>query len=242
MAKTLSEVRAAIQTRQLGFLETLAAIKNDNLSLARFGDGEFKMMVRLDFNAKFQRNSPALKAALADTILNPAPNLLLGMPNIFVDLHWTAVWAEIWPMVSPYLGHAEQYGNSHASRPLMFHTFGDDAVKAWSEVWADKRALIITGQGSRFEMVEPLFGSLAGHEFLYSRPTNAFADIDRLVQEASSHSADLILISLGPAGTVLANHLARCGKQALDIGHLSSSYINVIEKGAFPESTPLVRV
>lgn len=241
MNDILDQVRSTIRDRQLGFLETVEAIRDERLSFARFGDGEFKMMTRLDFNARFQKNSPELQAALRSVLTDAPPSLLLGMPNVFVDLHWTSAWAEMWTSVRPYLNHAGRYGNSHVSRPLMFQTFGQQAVEAWASVWAGKRALIVTGEGSRFDLVDPLFSSLAGSDVLYSKPTNAFSDLGRVVDQVAARDVDVVLISLGPAGTVLASELARTGCQALDIGHLSSSYVHVIEEGAFPESTPLVR-
>ncbi|MET3923476.1 hypothetical protein [Arthrobacter sp. UYEF20] len=49
-APLLTRVRAAIMRKQPGFMETLELIRDEELSFARFGDGEFRLMTRLDFN------------------------------------------------------------------------------------------------------------------------------------------------------------------------------------------------
>lgn len=90
-------------------------------------------------------------------------------------------------------------------------------------------------------MVPSLFGSLAGVKTLQSLPQDAFTDMPRVLEKALESTAAIILISLGPTGTLLAHKLAREGRQALDIGHLSSSYLNAMEGGAFPEAMPVSR-
>ncbi|MET3919910.1 GT-D fold domain-containing glycosyltransferase [Arthrobacter sp. UYEF20] len=241
-AALLSQVRAAIIPKQLGFMETLDLIRDEELSFARFGDGEFRMMTRLDFNVSFQKNSARLQQGLKAAIQGEgAPKLLVGMPNVFVDLHWTTVYHEVWDQVEPMLDATDRFGNSHVSRPLMFQAFGQEAVEGWKSLWAGKNVAIVTGHGSRFDLEPALFDSVASTRFEYSMPRDAFNDIEDLSRRLADGKDDLVLISLGPAGTVLAHRLAQLGKRALDIGHLSSSYNNVINGGAFPEHTPIAR-
>ncbi|MFJ2317205.1 GT-D fold domain-containing glycosyltransferase, partial [Glutamicibacter sp. NPDC087661] len=70
---------------------------------------------------------------------------------------------------------------------------------------------------------------------------DAFTDLERVVSETLEKNPDLAIISLGPAGTVLAKKLSERGIRALDIGHLSSSYLNVVQGQARPEHTPATR-
>lgn len=239
IAPIRADLRRVVQNKQLSFLDTLAKIKDEGLSYARFGDGEFRMICRIDHNLRFHKNSFELQAALSDALSNPAPNVLVGMPNVFLDLHWSTVYAEVWHDIRPLVENAEEFGNSHVTRPIAFQVHGSELVEAWRSVWEDKNAVVVTGKGSRFDMNPALFSSLKSHEFVYSEPSDAFYDVPRVLRELIASSPEIVLISLGPAGSILANELARAGIQALDIGHLSASYENIIEGGTFPEHRPV---
>lgn len=239
----LDEIRIAFHGKQLDFLETLNTIANESLSFARFGDGELRNMFRPEFSIYFQRNSAALaddlRAAMA---AEGAPNLLVGLPNIFADhLHWSVVFHELWADMKPFVESLPRFGNLHVTRPVAFQAHGVDLVAAWSRIWEGKDALIVTGKGSRFELEPALFSSLKSSRFEHSLPKNAYEDLDRIERVALDAPESLVLISLGPTGSVLAHRLAKAGKQALDLGHLSSSYSNIMQGGAFPERVAVVR-
>lgn len=241
LSENMEEIREGMKRHQLGYLETLEAVRKDRLSFARFGDGELQLMTRVSYNLRFQRNSAALQDSLENVLNSPVDGLLLGMPSIFNDMHWRSVWADIWPSVRPFFTGDSLYGNSHVGRPVFFQHHGVEGAKAWSSLWENRTALVVTGKGSRFELVPALFGKLKSVETLYSMPSDAFVDLERVFNEAVRSTADVILISLGPTGTLLAHKLAQEGRQALDIGHLSSSYENALEGGTFPEAMPVER-
>jgi len=243
-APLLDSIQEFLASRQLGLLETLDVIRRDRLNLARFGDGELDLMLRLDANIKFQRNSPALMTDLAsvfDTAKNHPDKLLIGMPYLYRDnRHWATVYTKYWSQVQPKLESLERVANSQISRPTIFAIHGHEAVEAWRKVWEGLDITIVTGKGSRFEMVPELFDNIRSHRFEYSLPTDAYADVPRLVCDLKTDSSDLILISLGPAGTILAVELAKHGKWALDIGHVSNSYEFQLKDGNFPEKLPVL--
>lgn len=234
-SETLNAVRSFLSRQQLSLTETLGRVRDEDLSFARFGDGEFRLMTRIEFDLKFQKNSYALQDALRGVLSSDTSGLLLGLPHGYVDLHWSTVYTEVWGLIRPLLGDGRMFGNSHVSRPLMFQTVGREGAKMWSQVWEGREAALVTGRGSRFDMREDLFDSLKSHTVIESLPQHAFAVLDEVLEQALSTDAELFLISLGPTGTLLASELAKCGRQALDIGHLSSSYDHVIAGGAFPE-------
>lgn len=239
MSSIYADMTEHMLSKQLGLLETLRKISSDRMSLARYGDGEMRMMTRIDFSVPFQRNSYELMSDLRRVILEPADNILIGMPHMYLDHHWATVFAETWASLKPSLASLEVFANSHVSRPVMFGAFGQQAIDEWRKIWADREVLVVTGEGSRFGLSEALFSSASSIRSVYSTPQEAFHDIPRVLELVADSPEDLVLISLGPAGTILANEIAKMGKQALDIGHLSSSYENVLNKGAFPEATPV---
>lgn len=237
----LDDVQAFAASVQLPFLETLRVIKEEELSFSRFGDGELKLMLRPDYKLKFQENSPAVAEALRETLLKPSEKLLMGLPHVFRDLHWTNVWVDIWGQFKPLVSEMSRVGNAHVSRPLFFQYTGQAGVDAWRGIWDQRSVAVITGKDSRFELSRALFDNCRSVSFIDSKPANAMGDVDRLVDVASKDPADIFLISLGPAGTVLSNKLAAAGRRAIDIGHISDSYENVFSGGAWPESKAVSR-
>lgn len=242
--QVLDDAQAFTAARQMSFRETLVNIARDGLSFARFGDGELRMMLRPEYSVNFQRNNPDLRADLQDVLTaedNRAASLLVGFPQIFRDMHWSGVWADLWPQLSGMLPPSVVFGNSQVSRPFFFSHLGDEGVELWRRIWEGLNVCIITGSGSRFELIDELFDNIAGVSFIHSLPSQAHSDIPNLLRKVQTEStADLHLIALGPAGTVLAAQLARIGRRAIDVGHISDGYLNARKGGAWPESKPVV--
>ncbi|MFC8598560.1 MULTISPECIES: GT-D fold domain-containing glycosyltransferase [unclassified Isoptericola] len=242
-APTMKDVHAFVAARQMSYRETLTALAEGEASFARFGDGELRLMVDPFYKLGFQVNSRELRESLRDVLGRPRDGLLVGWPRAFWTAHNTMMWSVIWDEVQPILPAEVRFGNSHVSRPDCFQALREEAVELWRQVWAGKRVAIVTGRGSRFDLVPQLFDNLAGHEFVYSEPRNAFADLDRLVDDVRNRpGVDLCLVALGPAGTVLAGRLAEAGVRTIDVGHISNSYANVFEGQPHPEKVPPVRV
>lgn len=251
--KELSAIRSAVssdvmqsvtdfhQRQVMSMRESLELLASSDSSLARFGDGEFRLMLRPEFNLRFQQNSPELQDELRKTFMSTSENVLIGFPQLFRDAHWSHVYSELWDMLKEIIHPQQRFINAHITRPRAFEVMGNQAVTLWRNVWDGQNACIVTGEGSRFDLVDELFDNLESTNVIYSKPTNAFDDLERLVAEVQNLQTDLVLISLGPAGTVLAYKLAQLGIRALDIGHLSSSYLNVMKGDARPEATPVIR-
>ncbi|MHA3725128.1 GT-D fold domain-containing glycosyltransferase [Leucobacter sp. HY1910] len=241
-APILDDVSRFAEERQLSFGDTLRVIRDEGLSFARFGDGELKLMLRSDYKLKFQSNSPLVSNSLRDVLESPAEGLLLGFPHVFRDLHWSNVWCDLWGQLSPLVSKHERYGNSHVSRPIFFELTGQEGVEAWREIWSGQRVTIITGKGSRFNLMPELFDNCTVGPAIESLPVNAISDVDRIVDIANQDKADLFLVSLGAAGTVVANRIAKRGRRAIDIGHISDSYENIFLGGAWPEHKSVTKV
>jgi len=243
-APLLDSMQAFLADRQLSLLGTIDEIRDKRLNLARLGDGELRLMLRLDFNIKFQRNSPALQQALKRSIDIARDNpdkLLIGLPQTYRDLFWGGIYGELWGQFQPMVEDIRCFANSHISRPIMFGVHGQDAVDAWRTIWDGLDVAVVTGKGSRFDLTPELFDNVKSSRFEYSMPEGAFVDVPRMVEVLKDDPSDLVLLSLGPAGTLIAAELALYGKWALDIGHLSNSYEYEFKSGRFPEAVPHVR-
>jgi hypothetical protein len=243
--ETFAEIRDFTDACRLGFEDTMRRVARERLSLARFGDGELNTMLRPDFNLRFQPWSAGLagdlRAVLRMDGYDPL-RLMVCFPYTFRNVHWTSVWLDIWPEVKPLLNRSLTYGMAHVSRPQYFSQLGRHGVQLWRDVWDGQNVVIVTGEGSRFYLEPALFDNAKSIEFIYSAATNAYADLPRLMPliEAVDPSK-LLLLSLGPTGTVVAAHLSRLGRWAIDMGHISESYANVFNGGKWPEELAVVK-
>ena len=236
-----SEVVKFHEERSLDMRRTVERLVEEPVGFARFGDGEFLLMLRITFALRFQENSFLLQDALKDAFTRATDDLMIGFPHPFQTLHWTNVWAELWSEVRELAPAGATFGDSHVTRPIFFEQFGLEGVKLWRDVWADQRVTVIAGKDGRFSLVDELFSSAASLDMMWSSPTNGFDDLDRIVADVlAGPRSDLYLLSLGPAATVLARRLADVGVRAIDIGHISDSYLTTFEGGRLPEKRPIV--
>lgn len=243
---TLAEVDGLIQSRQLSMLETVDLLAKGH-SIARFGDGEIRLMLQPEFQLSFQKSNSALAEDLRRLLLSydsVSNHLLIAFPTVFPQRLWMGIWADSWHLMKPILQASKSlWANTHISRPLFFQWHGLDAVQAWRRVWENKNVCIIAGKGSRFEMLPELFDNIKSCIRIDSEPTNAYIKLDQLKNELEKvKNIDIYLIALGPTGTILASYLASKNYHAIDIGHLASSYLNVFKGGHNPEQLPTVKM
>jgi len=240
----MDNVSSYLKKKQLSQIETINSIRAKKQNLSRFGDGEFRLLFTPQYNIGFQKNSPELRFALRETIsvAKANPDLLqIAMVPSYRDSFWSGMYSEFWPEIKELMGDLKYVGDSTVSRPNFFAAHGAEAVAAWRSVWDDLSVTVVTGEGGRFDLTPDLFDNVGSLNFSYSLAKDAFTDVPRLVSELSNNDSDLTLLSLGPAGTVLACELAKIGKWSIDIGHISSSYAQIYKGAAAPESMPLAK-
>ena len=79
----------------------------------------------------------------------------------------------------------------------------------WRKVWENEDLVIVTGKNSRFNAIPELFDSSKSISYIYSEPMNAYESInvDEIVKVIDKQTS-LVLIALGPTGTILSYKLA----------------------------------
>lgn len=229
LSKNQKDLQAFEETQLYSMSKTLELVAQGK-SLARFGDGEITLMDGDDID--FQKADPALALELASILKNQDEKLIVCLPtmlnacNEYEANWWLKFWYVRWRDLKHKLSFEFAYGHSMVTRPDFFMLYAEQAVQAWKSIWDNRRVVLITGEGSRLNLEHILFDNVASQEIIYSKAKNAYQDIDRIlieIQQKIEHST-LILIALGPTGTVLAKRLSDLGYQALDIGHITSSY------------------
>lgn len=234
-------VEREFDSRILSYASTLEKLRDPAVSMARFGDSEIKM-VSENFSIGFQKFSTALQEQLLDVISMSSPEFMIGFPPVFRNEQWSRMWNRLYEPTKELFRDVTAFANTAVSRPPCFNELKEQAVEGWISLWEGKRVVVVTGKGSRFELYDDFFGNAGEIDVVYGEAIDAFEHLDAVVKELQSRkTADVYLLSLGPAATVLAGVLHNRGVKALDVGHLSASYAYFRGKGLYPEKMAIVR-
>ena len=210
-------------------------IVSNRCSVARYGDGEMKLIKGRDIS--FQRCHPVLRESLAKILSSEDAKLIICIPNIFYSLdmyaeHDKLFWSE-------YLSRSRRtwyklidkkrvYYDAFISRCyLPYKDKGKSATyfQTWRLLWNNRDILIVEGAKTRLGVGNDLFDNARSIQRILGPVTNAFDKYDDILNEVKRYNTDfLVLIALGPTATVLAADLSLAGYQAIDIGHLDIEY------------------
>lgn len=189
-------------------------------SIARFGDGEFKLVTGSPKNVS-QTNSPALQAELAAILKDPPDRLKIGIPDMNPRLPKAHIWRKYIREYSELLDKNEIYASAFISRPDSAPHINTAAYYDKMEaLWRGKRVTLV-GNGKRSLTKEFLIASGAQSVVFIPCPyRDAYAEIDRIEKEVREVGLARVLICAGAMGTCLAARLASKEFQGLDLGHI----------------------
>lgn len=207
-------------------------------SLARYGDGEFKLAIGK--KCVSQDADPALAEHLK-LILKSArrPDCLVCIPNLDSDTPKRESWENYRADRYTALLSDGPYGSSFITRPDSAPWI--DRPGYWDKVrqlWAGRDVVLVHG-GHNALTPEALSAARSVHEIVGPR-TSAYGELARLEAEILAvwrplwqawlrHPDDerelgrprpVVIMCLGAAATVLAWRLSGQGVQALDLGHM----------------------
>lgn len=184
-------------------------------SLARFGDGELKMM----FGSSYvrQKGSLAIATELFNVLNHPADGCLVGIPTLNPK----------GPKYENWIRHAERYERViQRSGPFYsaFVTRPDSAP--WIEtqeyldtvlsVWRGKRALLICEPTNK--LLGVLVNTAAALEHLPCPSHECYPLIGKFEKHVLKARPQVVVLCCGVTATCLANRLAGHGVHTLDFG------------------------
>ncbi|HEU4913845.1 MAG TPA: SP_1767 family glycosyltransferase [Candidatus Saccharimonadales bacterium] len=230
-------VRKYKQIHLLSFKETISAIVNGKVSVARFGDGEIKWMLNIPQDS-FQEGDKQLSARLAEVLSEgQLEGFLVCLPEIFkshkgmnkqTKLFWLKFFFWHGTAILPYMKPDGIYGDAQITRCYIGHKDKSGAAErftALKTIWENRDVLIVEGEHTRLGVGNDLLGNARSVSRILCPSSNAFGRYEEILAAASRLSKDrLILIALGPTATVLALDLHKTGYQAIDIGHIDIEY------------------
>lgn len=207
-------------------LATVQKILDSGASLARFGDGECKLM-----DGASQIREPAnhkLGAELRDTIATNDPRLLVGIPTMDPQgpkiRNWEARAARFLPHLSP----AVKYHSAFVSRPdsapwISTQEYAQKVV----DIWRRKRVTIICEPKNKLLTVLRKTCSKLDHVECPSH--QAYNEIDRFENYIIRGRSDVVLLSAGPSASCLAKRLALQDRQCIDLGSIGGFLLKMLD-------------
>lgn len=212
----------------LGLYESTDFAISSGKSFARYGDGEFKLMMGESIN--FQKANPELSKRLTEIISNKNPNLLVGLPDVFGYCnsdYFRRVMINCREFLYNYIDFESTYIDSMFTRQRKFETeqIGIDYFSKLKKLWDNKNVIIVEGEGSRLGIGNDLFTNTKSIKRILCPIKNAFEKYTEIFNECKKQSKDIIfIIALGPTATVLADDLSKLGYKAFDVGHIDACY------------------
>lgn len=215
--------------------DTLDYIIEHKCSIARFGDGEFKLIC--GDNIKFQGANNQLSLRLREVITSNTNECLICLPDSFGSLRWMVpkaynyMWRIVCENREKWMSVVEvnrNYGNAYLSR--CYIDWKDKSKsKQWFEqakkIWEQQEIVFIEGEKSRLGVGNDLFANAKSVHRILCPSENAFSYYDSILETATQlDKKKLILLALGPTASVLAYDLSRLGYRALDVGHIDIEY------------------
>lgn len=203
-------------------------------SIARYGDGELKIM--RGGNCVSQRFDTQLSNEMAKIIAAPRANLLVGIPTIDSRNPKMENWKKLMPRFSPLLTRGATYHSSFITRPDNAPWLGTpDYFDAVETLWKDQIVTFV-GNGQRSLTLE--FLQKTGAKQVHWVPCSyrdSYAHIEHLQDEVMHAGNHRVLLCVGPTATCLASRLESAGKHAVDLGHIGMFWRRYGQFGTWKE-------
>ncbi len=216
--------------------DTVKYILETGCSVARFGDGELKLVSGKDLI--FQKSTPEIKAGLNKVLASDNDNLLVCLPSVFSDEQLSnRNDAEYWKKHLSYcrkywyqnLIDGKVYGNAFISRYYINLKDRKTGVKEYFELvkklWDNKDVIIVEGEKSRLGMGNDLFDNAKSIRRILCPSIQCFLKYDEILSEIKKHGTEpLYILALGPTASVLPIDLCDDGYRVIDMGNIDTEY------------------
>ena len=220
--------------------ETIDIIVKNKMSVSRFGDGEFDLMLKIN-HPNFQKEDNRLSEMLWKIFRKKDGNLLICIPSPLGDCdfsrftnsvkkHWKRFIHKNFKKLYSIFDSEQIYGDTQVTRNYIDLKDKSSSVayfKKIKNIWDNRNVIIVEGRFTRFGVGNDLLINAKKINRILCPEKDAFDKYDEILQKCIHKGNDkdvLFLIALGPTATVLASDLSEHGYQAIDVGHLDIEY------------------
>lgn len=228
-------------------VDTIKKIINENLSVARYGDGEFRLMTKRGCIG-FQDSNIDLSNKLISSFATRNPNLLICCYNFKKRRPmnnpsglWLKKFTYDYFKYFDFFDSKYKYGDTDISRfyypdfyrKTDFAFLSKSYIPLLKQIWENKNLLIVEGFQTKLGVGNDLFGNAKQIRRILCPTKNAFNLYDKILKSVIKNrkNNELVLIALGPTASVLATEL--CTKyqiRSIDIGHVDVVYLWYLNK------------
>lgn len=214
---------------------TLDLLLNKQISIARFGDGEFDLIDGKSIT--YQKASTKLSNQLKSILFEDNDQLLIGIPDFFDDIsRYTKASKRFWKhdirkrraLYKQIAATHHTFASAQISRPYMNIKDKSLSKKYFGKlkkIWNGRDILIVEGETSRSGIGNDLFSGARSVTRIICPSKNAYSKINKIEESILQCKEDrLILLMLGPTAKIIVNDLAEIKNQMIDIGHIDSEY------------------
>lgn len=209
----------------LGELETVRSMAAGS-SIARFGDGELKMI----YGSGYVREKPnlSLSSELFATLCAKEDGLLIGIPTLDPRGPKIDNWRRHEQRFLKVLPTDRRFASAFITRPDSAPWIRTpEFLEALLSCWAGKRTTIICEKDSKLlRVVRRTAGKLT---HLSCPSHSAYRHIGTFALRVRETHPDVAILSCGPTATCLARRLHGRGIQALDLGSSGQFLLELLE-------------
>ncbi len=218
--------------------ETIDYIKDNMVSLGRFGDGELAMMIGNGIG--FQEKNDELSSRLLE--VKTTNRFLVAIPNVFTRKvlnkrlltemeysFWKKNLKSSYYYWCRFFNKNEKIGDAFISRFYMRYndkTRVSSYIDKLKTLWQDKDVVIVEGKNSQVGVGNDILNNAKSVKRILCPAKNAYESYNNIL-ESIKENVDkncLIILALGPTATVLAYELSETGYWAIDMGHFDIEY------------------
>lgn len=214
-------------------------LKND-LSVIRFGDGEFDIISGRSI--PYQRYEKKLAQNMEKIILGgSSDNVLVCLPDVFSGMnrynkdcqnfYYESFFYQNRYILQKIQLTYKKYGSTFLSRPYIDIKDKSNAADYFDKLkmlWEKRDVLIIEGKYTRSGENNDLFDNAKSVKRIIAPSRNAFDKYQLIERSILENSGDrLILLMLGPTSKIIVDDLKnkqKVSNQIIDIGHIDSEY------------------
>jgi hypothetical protein len=188
-------------------------------SIARFGDGEFK--IAKGGACVSQIADKKLAEELSSILLSNDKQCLVGVPTMDPAGPKYAHWARYKHIYPRQMSPKKEYASAFISRPDSAPWIDcKDYFDRMQQLW-EGREVALVGCGERSIKTDFLLQTgAAAVAFIPCARRDAYAQIDELEAAVLKTKFDRAILCAGPTATCLAMRLSRKGVHAIDLGHV----------------------
>jgi hypothetical protein len=194
-------------------------------SLARFGDGEIKLMLGGD-QLREPKNK-RLQAELLAALNIKLPNYIIGIPTMNPEGLKYVFWHKFEARILSILKKRPEYHSAFITRPdsapwIMNRTF----VECFRSLWFNKRVTLVA-EDSKVKIHKVIHDYAKKLTLVRCPHDEAHASIDVLEDRVVASDPEIAILSAGPTATCLVPRLVRRGIQAIDVGSIGGLLLTV---------------